>query len=178
MNYFKPENYYYIIPITQIDVGIILEGNRCEGRSLYRYLNECFPILRQLDKELADIHNSVNIPMTSSVYEEQVKLIENTLKYLNLPKHILAVGNKHEAIEPVTGVKIKDEISSLTPYRVTDCQLEEYYISGYETKIKNFFAPDILTTIKASKPRNEFVEEVNRHSIRLRKKSLPRKGRI
>lgn len=166
MNYFKPEKYYYIIPITRIDNGIILEGKQCERRSLYNYVNECFPILRQLDIERANICYGTDVkrlgPVSATLYDEQVKLIRNSLMYLDLPKHILAVGNNDEAIEPVTGVKLHCESGLLHTYRVSDCDLEHFYMNDYERKINNFFDPDFTILLNAQKPREEFVEEVNK----------------
>lgn len=162
MNYFKPEKYYYIIPVAKIDTGVILEGKQGNGLSLYDYVNEKFPIIRQLDKERAEIYyrtNAKQIGATAPLIE-QTKLIRYALMYLGIPEHILAIGNDHEAVEPVTGVKLKSKDGLLNTYRKSDCELETYYIPNYEEKAETFFDPDPATIEYAHKQRDELVRDI------------------
>ena len=166
MNYFKPEKYYYIIPILKIDLGLIVK----DDKSLYEYVKENFPILRQLDNERADLLYGGGMPQgINSEYKRHQQLINDSLDYLNLPKHILAIGNEHEAIEVVTGTKIKERVKdniTLKTYRVSDCELEEYFINNYESKVNNFFNPDITTLEETKKSKEDFVSTIEKNRIR------------
>lgn len=163
MNYFKPDKYYYIIPILKIDLGLMLG----EEKSLYEYVKDNFPILRQLDNERAEILYGSNVPtVINSEYLKHQQLITDSLEALNLPKYILALGNEFEAIEPVTGKKITQRVNdniTLKSYRVSDCELESYYISDYEKKVNNFFKPDITTLDSAKKNKQEFINIIEKN---------------
>jgi len=169
MNYFKPEKHYYIIPILKIDSGIkICSSNGEVNHTLHDYMNERFPILKELDRERADI--CYNDPLWSTKphvagakHKKQLELIEEAIDYLNIPKHILVIGTDDEAIEPVTKLKIKNSTSvvkSLWNYRVSDCELPHYWIHDYEEKIKNFIAPSPSLIELVHKPKDDFVKEV------------------
>lgn len=166
MNYFKPEKYYYIIPILKIDLGLIVKDNKC----LYEYVKENFPILRQLDDEGAEILYGDELPrFINEKYIDHKKIIKDSLNYLHLPKHILAIGDENEAIEPVTGIKIKERVKdniTLKTYRVSDCELEEYFINNYESKVNNFFNPDVTTIEEAKKSKEDFVSTIEKNRIR------------
>lgn len=148
MNYFKIDNYYYIIPILKIENNVILNVDG-KSISLYEYVNEQFPILRLMEEDRLQAFYSDNSPSRipnhlTLRYKRKESLISKSLDYLGLPTHILAFGNGDTIVEPATKTKISCKdiyYNVLDSYRVSDCDLEKYYIKDYEEKINNFFNP-------------------------------------
>jgi len=174
MNYFKPDKYYCIIPILRIDNWLMVN----ENNSLFNYVNDNFPILRELDNERIDVlcNKSCNSSLPISLnreYRELCRLIEYSLEKLALPNHILAVGDEVEAREVVTGRKIYSltgDVHTLKIYRVSDCELEKYYIENYEDKVKRFFSPDELVLKEARKSKEDFLLTTNLSIKKIKRK--------
>ncbi|MBQ7136440.1 MAG: hypothetical protein IJO43_00485 [Bacilli bacterium] len=148
MNYFKPKTKYYI-------VDILSKGNEeleFYGTNIYEYVKETFPVLYDLEQERQNLLR-MGIKQNSEDYRQHVKLMHFALRYLNLPRYLLASGdNDIFAIEPVTGNKIETmdkDVYTLEDRRVSDVNLENYYVSNYEEKARNFFEPTLETQRRA-----------------------------
>lgn len=148
MNYFEPKTKCYII-------DILSKGNEeleFYGINIFEYVKETFPLLYKLEQEKQDLLR-MGIKKDSVDYREYVQLTQFALQYLNLPRYLLASGdNDIYAIEPVTGNKIETidrDIYGLEDIRVSDVNLENYYVSNYEEKARNFFEPTLETKRRA-----------------------------
>lgn len=168
MNYFKSTTCYYIIPILKKDTGIdLIFEDGSKKITLHDYVNRNFSILKKLDKERENMYFNNPIwkydcPDIMEEYDKCLKFIDDSIDFLRLPKHILAVGDDTVAIEPVTKTKItvNGYGDSLIRYRVSDRDLYKFYVDDYEEKTRMFFRPSNIALELSKKTKEDFKEEV------------------
>lgn len=164
MNYFCPKTNYYIIPILDITNGHILH----DGKDLRGHVLNHFPLLVALDSRRADfLYGERKYPLTpnhaTEEYTAYCKLMKAALEYLNLPEHLLVIGNDFEVVEPATQNHLyngSSDFSVLSSKRVSDCSLMDYYIEDYPVKVDNFFYPSEFTKEKSHLGSDEFIKEL------------------
>ena len=160
MNYFKPVRYYI--------VNIMNNGNYNLGfgnTNLGDYVRINFPLLADINEKIQEAKDCSNIDK-AHYYQKLMLFAKN---YLQIPPYLLLMGNNDAiATEPVSSIKvtsINEGIPELVRRRVPDTELEVFYISNYEEKIRNFFRPDKELKRRASLTVDELESERRRIAL-------------
>lgn len=142
MNYFEPITRYYIINV--IDWGNT--NLQLDQTNLADYINQTFPILGVLNQE----KRKALVNQDPDKLKQYSLLLHFAVNYLKLPRRLLVRGNSEFAVEPVSNKKFHSLNHELANRRVNDQELENYYISDYESLVNNFFNPSLETQSKAN----------------------------